>query len=271
MVYFEWNMKEQRDFMRIAVCDDEQRFLNDFCRITNRLYKSLDILTDCFSNGSALLKQFRLRTYDLVFLDIEMPRTDGLTLAAELRKLSSEVNIVFLTGHIEYAIQGYEVNALRYLTKPADEQKIKAVIDHVLQKIENEKQLWIKTDEGEIRLRLTEILFIESQNQNVIINTDAESYSVRGNMSDYEKRLTPDGFFRIHRCYLVALSKIQKNSGKEAVMEDGTVLPVSRSKEAKLREALFSFVSREAFQWTTNCWQMYCTNCFSSFRAYCFI
>lgn len=73
MVYFEWNMKERRDFMRIAVCDDEQRFLNDFCRITNRLYKSLDILTDCFSNGSALLKQFRLRAYDLVFLDIEMP------------------------------------------------------------------------------------------------------------------------------------------------------------------------------------------------------
>ena len=130
---------------------------------------------------------------------------------------------------------------------PAEEQKIKAVIDHVLQKLENEKTLWIRTDAGEIRLRLAEILFIESQNQNVLINTASDSYSVRGNMSDYEERLTPEGFFRIHRSYLAALSKIQRINGKEAVMEDGTVLPVSRSKEARLREALFSFVSREAF------------------------
>ena len=233
--------------MRIAICDDEQQFLRDFRCITDRLYRSLDMLTDCFSSGSALLKQFRLRAYDLVFLDIEMPEMDGITLAEELRELSEEVSIVFLTGHVEYAIKGYEVNALRYLTKPADEQKIRAVIDHVLQKMENEKQLWIKTDEGDMRLRLKEILFIESQNQNVVINTASDSYSVRGNMSDYEERLTPEGFFRIHRGYLVALSKVQRISGKELVMEDGTVLPVSRSKEAKLREALFSFVSKEAF------------------------
>ena len=170
--------------MRIAICDDEQQFLSDFRHITDRLYKSLDMLVDSFSDGAALLKQFRLRAYDLVFLDIEMPEMDGITLAEELRALSDTVSIVFLTGHIEYAILGYEVNALRYLTKPADEQKIRAVIDHVLQKTENEKTLWIRTDEGEIRLRLAEILFIESQNQNVVISTDADSYSVRGNMRD---------------------------------------------------------------------------------------
>lgn len=233
--------------MRIAICDDEQQFLSDFRRITDRLYKSLDMLVDSFSDGAALLKQFRLRAYDLVFLDIEMPEMDGITLAEELRALSDTVSIVFLTGHIEYAIRGYEVNALRYLTKPADEQKIRAVIDHVLQKTENEKTLWIRTDEGEIRLRLAEILFIESQNQNVVISTDTESYSVRGNMRDFEQRLTPEGLFRIHRCYLAALSKIRQISGREAVMEDGTRLPVARSKETALREALFSFVSREAF------------------------
>ncbi len=233
--------------MRIAICDDEQQFLSDFRHITDRLYKSLDMLVDSFSDGAALLKQFRLRAYDLVFLDIEMPEMDGITLAEELRALSDTVSIVFLTGHIEYAIRGYEVNALRYLTKPADEQKIRAVIDHVLQKTENEKTLWIRTDEGEIRLRLAEILFIESQNQNVVISTDTESYSVRGNMRDFEQRLTPEGFFRIHRGYLAALSKIRQISGREAVMEDGTRLPVARSKETALREALFSFVSREAF------------------------
>lgn len=233
--------------MRIAICDDEQSFLNDFRRITDKLYPSLDMLVDSFSGGSALLKQFQLTPYDLVFLDIEMPEMDGITLAENLRAMSEEVSIVFLTGHIEYAIKGYEVNALRYLTKPADAQKIKDVIDRVLRKLENEKQLWIKTDEGDMRLRLKDILFIESQNQNVVINTAADSFSVRGTMSDYEERLTPEGFFRVHRCYLVSLAKVQRISGREIVIEDGTILPVSRNKEAKLRDALFSFVSREAF------------------------
>ena len=233
--------------MRIAICDDEQQFLSDFCCITDRLYKSLDMLVESFSSGSELLRQFRLHPYDIVFLDIEMPEMDGITLAEELRTLSSEVSIVFLTGHIEYALKGYEVNALRYLTKPVDEGKIKAVIDHVLQKQANEKQLWLKTDEGDIRLRMNDILFIESQNQSVVVNTAEESYSVRGQISDYEERLTPEGFFRIHRCYLASLSKIQRMADKEVVMDDGTALPVSRRIEPSLREAIFSFIRRDAF------------------------
>lgn len=233
--------------MRIAICDDEKILAERLKAMIEDAVKSLDVLMDVYTDGNELLRRFEQKKYDLVFLDIEMPEMDGITLAEELRALSEEVSIVFLTGHIEYAIKGYEVNALRYLTKPADAEQVKAVIDRVLQKLENEKQIWIRTDEGDMRLRLPEILFIESQNQNVVINTASDSYSVRGNMSDYEERLTPEGFFRIHRGYLVSLSKVQRISGKEAVMEDGTVLPVSRSKEAKLREALFSFVRRDAF------------------------
>lgn len=233
--------------MRIAVCDDEQKFIDDFKRITDKLYPSLDMVVDTFSDGAELLKSFGFRAYDLVFLDIEMPEMDGITLAEKLRETSDEVSIVFLTGHIEYAVKGYEVNALRYLTKPADEQKVKDVIERVLKKLGDVKMLWIKTDEGEVKLRLSDILFIESQNQNVLISTAEDSYSVRGNMNDYEKRLEQEGFFRIHRGYIVSLARVSRLSGKEVVMEDGTTLPVSRSKEARLKEVLFSFISREAF------------------------
>ena len=221
--------------MRIAVCDDEQCFLNYFRGIVKRLYNRLDIITDEFSSGEELLKSFRYKAYDLVFLDIEMPAMDGITLARKLRELSSDVSIVFLTGHIEYAIKGYEVNALRYLTKPAEEKKVREVIDHVLKKQESEQ-----------KLALGDILFIEAQNQNVVISTASESYSVRGNISDYEKELTAHGFFRIHRSYLISLPKVLRISNKSVVMEDNTILPVSRSKEAHLREMLFSYVSREA-------------------------
>ena len=233
--------------MRIAVCDDEKRFINDLTSIIDKLYNSLDIITEEFSQGDELLRSFRSAPYDIVFLDIEMPKMDGITLARKLRELSEDVCIVFLTGHVEYAIQGYEVNALRYLTKPADEAKVREVVDYVLGKQANAKQLWLKTADGDVRLKLSDVLFIESQNQNVAVNTTEDTYVVRGNISDYEERLASEGFFRIHRGYLISLPKVMKLAGKEVIMEDGTSLPVSRTKESKLKEVLFSFVSREAF------------------------
>lgn len=233
--------------MRIAVCDDEQRFLDDISGIIEDIYKSLDIITERFTDGNELLKSFRSAPYDLVFLDIEMPDMDGISLAEKLREMSNEVSIVFLTGHVEYAINGYEVNALRYLTKPADRRKVKDVIDKVMGDLNKDKIIWIRTDMGEMKLKLSDILFIESQNQNVVINTSLDSYSVRGNMNDYEVNLTPEGFFRIHRSYLVSLGKIQRVSEKDVIMDDGTSLPVSRSKRTALKDVLFSYMDREAF------------------------
>ena len=233
--------------MRIAVCDDEKHFIAKFKDIMDKLYNSLDIITDEFSQGDELLRRFRSSPYDIIFLDIEMPGMDGITLARKLRALSDEVCIVFLTGHVEYAIQGYEVNALRYLTKPADESKVREVIDYVLSKQANAKQLWLKTSDGDVKLRLSDVLFIESQNQNIAVNTSDDTYVVRGNISDYEERLAPEGFFRIHRGYLISLDKVIRITGKEVIMDDGTPLPVSRTRESKLRDVMFSFVSREAF------------------------
>ena len=113
--------------------------------------------------------------------------------------------------------------------------------------LNKDKIIWIRTDMGEMKLKLSDILFIESQNQNVVINTSLDSYSVRGNMNDYEANLTPEGFFRIHRSYLVSLGKIQRVSEKDVIMDDGTSLPVSRSKRTALKDVLFSYMDREAF------------------------
>ncbi len=233
--------------MRVAVCDDESRFITDFKNIMKRLYSSLDIIVDDFSEGGELLKSFSVKPYDLVFLDIEMPEMDGLTLAKKLREQSGDVCIVFLTGHIEYAIKGYEVGALRYLTKPADDSKVREVIEYVLRQQAAQKLIWVRTDEGDIKLRLSDIIFIESKTHNVIINTAGDSFSVRGNISDYESRLTPEGFFRIHRGYIISLSKVVQLSGKEVIMEDGTALPIGRSYDPRFKEALFSYMKKEAF------------------------
>ncbi len=233
--------------MRIAVCDDEKRFIADFTAIVNKLYRSLDLVTDVFSDGNQLLKNFMTRQYDIVFLDIEMPEIDGITLAKRIRAMNENVCIVFLTGHVEYAIKGYEVNALRYLTKPATEQSISEVINYVIERMNSRKYLWIKNPEGEYRVMLSDIIFIESQDQKIVVNTLSGSLEQRGKLNDYEERLRGEGFFRIHRSYLVALSKVVGISGRDVTMANGFVLPVGRTKENEFRNALIALVNKEAF------------------------
>ena len=104
--------------MRIAVCDDEEKFRDQAKSMIDKISGSLDIVVDTYSNGYKLLEVFDRNPYDVLFLDIEMPAMDGITLAKKLRENSDKIYIIFLTGHVEYAVEGYEVNALRYLTKP---------------------------------------------------------------------------------------------------------------------------------------------------------
>lgn len=232
--------------MRIAICDDQEECLQQTLSVVKKCMHGVEARIDLYKNGFAFLRSFQDRPYDLVFFDIEMPEIDGITLAKKLRKISSDVPIIFLTSHIEYALEGYEVNALRYLTKPVDPNKLNDVISVVLERIRQQRILWIKTELGEQKLSVKDIVFMEAQNQNILICATTEAYSVRYNLSDYERELAQDGFFRIHRGYLVSLAHVKSIGKNEVTMDDGTALPVSRSKEKELKEALFEFIRREA-------------------------
>lgn len=232
--------------MRIAICDDQTVCLEQTLSAVKKCLPAVEARIELFKSGVTFLREFKRRPYDMVFLDIEMPEMDGITLARHLRKLNQEVPVVFLTSHMEYATTGYEVNALRFLGKPVDYNKLREVLTVVVDRIQKQRILWIKTDMGEQKLFVKNILFMEAQNQNILIYTNEDTYCVRYNLSDYEKELAPDGFFRIHRGYIVALSHIKCFGKNEITVDNNTTLPVSRSKEKVLREALFQHIRREA-------------------------
>ena len=233
--------------MRVAVCDDEELFQSQIRNLIDRIYNSMDVIVDVFSDGKKLLERFDANPYDVLFLDIEMPAMDGITLAKKLRERSENVFIVFLTSHVEYALEGYEVNALRYLTKPIREDKLREVLKYVLDKNTSKRQLMIKSEGEELRLNVSDVLYFEAQNQYVMIYLRGEEHLVRANMGDFEEQLREDGFFRIHRGYLISLAKVKKIVKSEVIMENGTSLPVSRSNLKPLKEALYTFVEDEAF------------------------
>ena len=233
--------------MRIAICDDEKELTAILKATINRVYPSLDVIVDEFNDGRLLLSSFPDKKYDIVFLDIEMPGIDGLTVAGQLRTMSDKLFLVFLTSHIEYALEGYKFNALRYLTKPPTDAGIREVIDYVIRMQGNEKFLWVKNAEGEFRVRLSDILFIEAQDQKVMIYTVSGALEQRGKLNDFENRLGGEGFFRIHRSYLVSLTKVTGIRGRDVFVAGGYSLPLGRTKESEFRSALVAAVNKEAF------------------------
>lgn len=233
--------------VRIAICDDEEKYRITLKTILDKLLANIDYNIDTFDDGNNLYEAFSGTTYDLVFLDIEMPAVDGITLAKKIRSRSENVFIVFLTSHIEYALEGYEVNALRYLTKPVDIEKLKEVIRYVQEKQGSSRQIIIKEDGEEILIDINDVIYMESMNQNVRIVTAKGEHVIRYNIGDFEDHLKNDGFFRIHRGYLISLSKVKKLTKNDVIMEGEEALPVSRSNLRPLKEALYSYVEGTAF------------------------
>ena len=170
--------------MRIAICDDEEKYRIQLRTILDKLLINTDDDIETFSDGNILTDKFQKEPFDLVFLDIEMPAVDGITLAKKLRAYSEKVFIVFLTGHVEYAIEGYEVNALRYLTKPVDIDKLKDVLNFVREKLGSTRQIMIKEDGEEIVINVSDVVYIESMNQNVRIVTTKGEHIIRYNIGD---------------------------------------------------------------------------------------
>ena len=233
--------------MRIAICDDEELYRVELKTILDKLLINVDYNIDTFDDGNRLIESFKAQPYDILFLDIEMPAVDGITLAKSLRAISEKVFIVFLTSHVEYAIEGYEVNALRYLTKPVDIEKLKEVIRYVQEKQGAVRQLIIKEDGEELLINITDVIYIESMNQNVRIVTTQGEHVIRYNIGDFEEQLKNDGFFRSHRGYLISLAKVKKLSKNDVIMEGDVVLPVSRSNVKALKDALYTYVEGLAF------------------------
>lgn len=233
--------------MRIAVCDDEELFRIEFKSVLDKVLINAEYDIDTFSGGSSLYEAFLKNPFDLVFLDIEMPGIDGITLAKRLRAVSENVQIVFLTSHIEYALEGYEVNALRYLVKPVDMNKLSEVLKYIQDKKNNSRQIMIKHEGEDIVIDISDIIYMESMDKNVRIVTSKSEYITRYNISDYEEELKNSGFLRIHRGYLISLSKVKKIVKNDVVMDGDISLPVSRSNIKTLKDALYAYVEGTAF------------------------
>lgn len=233
---------------RIAVCDDEQADAEYVANFIKKWASDRAVMVQIeeFPSAEAFLFRYEEdRTFDILFLDIEMKADgvdgmNGMELAAKLRERDHMIQIVFVTGYMEYIAEGYDVEALHYLLKPVTGERLGGVLDRAVQRAKDrEKELCLQTAEGTVRIPVNSIRYLEVQRNYVTIHAE-ESCTVKRPLGELEKELD-EGFFRTGRSHIVNLLFVKKITKSQVYLKDGTQVPLSRGLYEEINRAVIQY------------------------------
>ncbi|MBO4990014.1 MAG: response regulator transcription factor [Clostridia bacterium] len=180
--------------------------------------------------------------HDIIFLDVEMPYKDGFKTAKKIREADSDVVIVFITNLAQYAIKGYEVEAMDYIVKPVSYARFKITFQKALSNAQrNQQERVIVTEKyGKRRLPIKTIYYIESFGHKLVYHTCSGEIETWDSMSETEQRLKEFGFSRCNNSYLVNLRFVDRVEGDLIFLQDQT-LKIGRLKRKGFLDDLTQF------------------------------
>lgn len=224
--------------IRIAICDDTinelaimKKFLEQFI-----IKNDIKISMDAFNSGNELLTAYKNKPYDIIFLDIEMPNSNGLYIAKQIRSYDKDKTyIIFTTSYPKYMHDSFEVQPFQFLIKPISYEMIEKQLISILDKMTNSHDQKIVIDViGEKHfIDLNNLLYISTTKGKKLCLTfhllDGEIES-HGKISEYETSLFPYGFFSTSRGFIVNLNNIASFNSERIILKTGISIPISRRK-----------------------------------------
>ena len=232
--------------LNIALCDDEERFRQQIQQFLIRYETETGekINISSFSSGEDLLTHFPHET-DILLLDIEMERPNGLETARRLRATVPDLCIIFITGYAQYALKSYSVRAFGFLPKPVAYSVLKNELNLAVTQLRrrSSRYVLIKDRENDTlhQLDVRDIYYFEVKDHDVIAVTSEKVFHYRGTMNTLEQELAENGFFRCHASYLVNQRYIS-SVNQDVILTDGTVIPISRPRRKAFLQRLADYV-----------------------------
>ena len=194
-------------------------------------------LVDDFENPIDAMQVIKDSDIDLVFLDIQMPELKGTDFA---KMIDSKSKVIFTTAYSQYALEGFELNALDYLLKPITFERFLPAVNRV--KVDNETtiedSITIKSGYDLFKVKFEDILYIESDSEYVNFYTPGKKIMSHQSLKSLEKTLPKFLFMRVHRSYMVNKIKVTGLKGRDLIIAD-TLIPVSDSYFSDVKKELF--------------------------------
>lgn len=181
--------------------------------------------------------------YDIAFLDIRMEKLDGLETARLLRKINRDALIIFVTNMAQFAIRGYEVDAMDFIIKPSDQFSVDRVLGKALKRLKNRggTSILLKTASGTVRVSSGNIYYVEIYNHDLIYHTAEGDFKVRGQLSEARGKLEDEHFILCSRSYLVNLRYVTR-IGADTLTVHGEQVPISKSHHREIERRFAGFL-----------------------------
>ena len=207
--------------LRAMIVDDEAPARSELRYLLEQTGR-IESIVEASSVREAIERYIENRV-DVMFLDISMPKTDGMQLAEGLRKYKTSPAIVFVTAYSEYALDAFNVDAVDYLMKPVEMDRLNQALDKVQGGAKPASQPKAYTERipvekagRKILLPIDQVRYIEAKDDYSCIYTDKDHYLSTISLAQFENKLAPKGFFRAHRSYIVNLQYIDSVDGSKS-------------------------------------------------------
>jgi DNA-binding LytR/AlgR family response regulator len=228
---------------KIAIVEDEKNEMEKLLSFAKRYAEESgnEFVFLKYDNGVDFLNSLSVMP-DIVFMDIEMPEMNGFEAAKKLRGKSEKPVIVFVTNLMQYAVAGYEVEAMDYILKPASYLRVASVMSKAISKIkfEEDKEIIIKVKEGLRTIKESELMYVEIRKHLLTFHTTSGNFDSWGKLNSIEDELPPERFFKGNNCYLINASFVKGIDGDCALIKDERLkLSSSHRKEFIAQMALY--------------------------------
>lgn len=230
---------------KIAICDDENLFTEELKEMISgyMMEKGLVFEIDTYNSGEALVELgIEVVRYTVVFLDINMDKVDGIKTAEMIRKVSREVFIVFVTAYVDYSLEGYRLDVVRYLLKGNAnfQSKVNECMDAIIDKMNysvTKREFDFK--EGRKEISLERLLYIESKLHMLefhVMEEDMKVYTMYETLNVFETRLAENDFIRIHQSYLVNAKHIKNVVRCKVILTNGIELSIPKARYTEVKK-----------------------------------
>lgn len=228
--------------LSIAICDEQKRYAEDleWCISVWAVNSGINVKVKRFQNGPSLLSEFRRKgMFDLLFLDIEKGKDNGLEIAAKIRETDYIVSIVFISRHDDFYKEAYDRHPFHFLHKPISPAKIEETLnDYMKLRYQDIELFTFVVNKARYNLRLNDIVYFYSERRHVNAVCVDKKYSFYGKLGDVQDKLEEKTtrFLRIHQSFLVNMKFVKEYHYNELVMYTGEALYISKENRKKMRD-----------------------------------
>ena len=229
--------------LKIAICDDNEEHISALRKLLDEWAgnKPFAVIIYEYQSADSFLFSYPDKPCDMILLDIEMKNLNGMELAKKLRENGDMLPIIFITGYSDYIGQGYDVEALHYLLKPVEKEKLFDVLDRYTKKRDPKNDIVLSCGDNHIRVDSENIRYCEARGKKTEVHVPDKNILICNSGIHDLQKILGENFMFCHRSYLVNLRFIKSISKTEIEIDGGENIPLSRRLYKEVNERFIEF------------------------------